>query len=122
MLLVQSSFLGAFGLRFRSLLPRLLDWPAAALALEDVHYLSQIFGRGSVRTMQPQLSAFYFRPDAPLHLHDSKETRLAALLQRFRRLAQRLVGIKVQNRNPFRLRSLLRSRPLLDRKKAVWHA
>src|SRR5581483_1866636 len=74
-----------------------------------------------MRTMQPQLSAFHFRPNAPLHLHYSIEAGLAALLQGRHCFRQGLARIEVKNRNPLWAGAALLSRPLFNGKEAMWH-
>src|SRR5438105_13715227 len=71
--------------------------------------------------MQAQLPALDLCPDTSLHLLNAKEAWLATPLQCLDCLAQRLVRVKVENRNPLRPRAVLRSLPLFDGEETMWH-
>jgi hypothetical protein len=71
--------------------------------------------------VQSQLFTFHLGPNAALHLHDSKEARLAALFQGRDRLGQGLVRVEVKNWDPLGRRAVHGTFPLFDCEKALWH-
>jgi len=117
----KGSAAGAVGFGSGTFLPRLLDRPAATLTPEDFRQASQTRGRGGVGAVQPQLASFFLRPDTSLRLHYPIEARLAAIFESRYRLAQRLVSIQMENRNPLRRFAAPRALPLFGGEKAVGH-
>jgi len=102
-----------------ALLTRLFHRPPPLFAVEKFCQLREVFRRGNMRAMQPHLAIFHFRPNAPLRLHHAKKAWPAEFFQRRDCFAERLIGIKMQNRFPTRVSVF--GNPLFNGEKSVRH-
>lgn len=69
--------------------------------------------------MEPQLSVFNLRPDAPLCLRHAKKSRLAVFFERLNRFVERLRGVEMKNGFPLRLSAF--GNPFFHREKSMRH-